>query len=263
MLKPLAQMPHDDIDSLLDGHNRRMELEDVAVLLGALKTGLVEAPGEEASRRHLAAIVWASSEAAATRSHARGSAQPARSRARGAKRGIGLRGRLPGLVARAMVAAVALSFLTVGLAFAGVVDLPDPAEDALAKIGVTLPESGSVPSTDQLPADADDTAVAVIGAIETYLPQLQEGTISGCEFGAFVSAAATGDEAEASHCAALGLATASEGEGNAGHASGEQAEVGQSAAHGGSETGDQASSGGRSVAEEASSGKVPEDHPGS
>lgn len=262
MLKPLAQVPHEDIDSLLGGHNRRVELEDVAVLLGALKTGLVEAPGEEASRRHLAAIVRASGAAAATRSHGRGSAQPARSRARGARRDIGLRGRLPGLVAKAMVAAVALSFLTVGLAFAGVVDLPDPAEDALAKIGVTLPESGSLPSTDQLPADAGDTAVAVIGAIETFLPQLQDGTISGCEFGAFVSAAATGEEPDASHCAAPGLATASEGEGNAGHASGE-AEVGQSAAHGGSETGDQASSGGRSVAEEASSDKVPEDHPGS
>lgn len=272
MLRPLSHVRDEDLDLLLAGHHRHEELEDIAVFLGGLKDAVAEAPGEGASRRHLAAIVQVAGEAAARSYVLDGRAPRERSRAR--RWSPVLRTRFVRVMARALVLAVGASFLSVGLAFAGVVDLPEVADDALARVGVTLPEQAgdpeteSVPSTEQLPEDADETAFAVIGAIQTYLPQLQDGTISGCEFGAFVSAAASGEEVDANACSAAAAAGEQETVGAEGGAeTGDQASSGgksvadqaeQGALEGSSETGDQASTGGESVADDASGGEASE-----
>jgi len=270
MLRPLSHVRDEDIDLLLAGHHRDEELGDIAAFLGGLIDAVAEAPAEGASRRHLAAIVQVAGEAAA-RGHVLDSrARLERSRAR--RWSPVLRTRFVRVMARALVVAVGASFLSVGLALAGVVDLPEVADDALARVGVTLPEQAggpeteSVPSAELLPEDADETAFAVIGAIETYLPQLQDGTISGCEFGAFVSAAATGEEVDTNACSASAAAGEQETVGAQGGAeTGDQASSGgmsvadqaeQGALEGSSETGDQASAGGESVADDASGGQA-------
>lgn len=272
MLRPLFHVRDEELDLLLTGHARHEELQDIAALLGRLKDFLAEAPGEEASRRNLAAIVQLADETAG-----RGYAPDClarRDRSPTRRWSPVLRYRFARGVAMALVAAVGASFLTVGLAFAGVLDLPEVAGEVLGKVGVTLPEQSggpeteSVPSTEQLPEDADETAFAVIGAIQTFLPQLQDGTISGCEFGAFVSAAAQDEEVDASHCAASNETTGEQVAGTAGGPeTGDQASNGgrsvadraqQGGLEGGPEIGDEASGGGQSVADEASGGEVSE-----
>jgi hypothetical protein len=273
MLRPLSPVCDEDLDLLLTGHHRHEELQDIAAFLGGLKDALAEAPGEGASRRHLAAIVQVAGEAA-TRGHVLDGRAPLDG-SRSRRWSPVLRTRFVRVVAKALVLAVGASFLTVGLAFAGVVDLPEVADEALTKVGVILPEhvggpeTESVPSTEQLPEDANETAFAVIGAIQTYLSQVQDGTISGCEFGALVSAAATGEVADTSHCAASDDATGAQQIAGAegGPETGDQASSGgqsvadqaeQGALEGGPETGDQASSGGESVGDEGSGGEASE-----
>jgi hypothetical protein len=119
-------------------------------------------------------------------------------------------GRPVRLMARLGIVAAAFGLLTGGLALAGV-DLPvlpdrasDESRDAGVK-GATKEGEGAtedviVPTVDQLPENAGDTARNVIATIETNLPLLNDGELSGCEFGAMVSAAARGLDADTSHC---------------------------------------------------------------
>jgi hypothetical protein len=97
-----------------------------------------------------------------------------------------------GLLSRLIVVAAVLGLLSGGLALAGV-DLP--------LFGDGNGAGGSaVPSADRRPGSAGDIAVSVIEAIETNLPLLRDGEISGCQFGAMVSAAARGTEPDETHC---------------------------------------------------------------
>jgi hypothetical protein len=110
------------------------------------------------------------------------------------------------LIARIAIAAAAFGLLTTGLAIAGVglPILPDPAPER-AREAVATPNDQSdhetnSPSVDQLPENASDTAVGVVSTIEANLQMLQSDQMSGCEFGAMVSAAARGTEPASSHC---------------------------------------------------------------
>jgi hypothetical protein len=133
-------------------------------------------------------------------------------------------GRPVRLMARLGIVAAAFGLLTGGLALAGV-DLPvlpdrasDESRDAGVK-GATKEGEGAteeviVPTVDQLPENAGDTARNVIATIETNLPLLNDDELSGCEFGAMVSAAARGLDADTTHCQEGGDAesTASQGD---------------------------------------------------
>jgi hypothetical protein len=65
------------------------------------------------------------------------------------------------------------------------------------------PDSSKCPdegTMQESPEEKSDTAVRVLAVIETNLPQLKNGEISGCEFGAMVSAAARNVEPDPSRC---------------------------------------------------------------
>jgi hypothetical protein len=115
-------------------------------------------------------------------------------------------------LARLAIVAAAFGLLTGGLALAGV-DIPglsdrvpDESSDQGAKTkGDTRGAEDStgeviVPSVDQLPENAGDASRNVIATIESNLSLMHTGELSGCEFGAMVSAAARGAEADSSHC---------------------------------------------------------------
>ena len=99
-----------------------------------------------------------------------------------------------GVLARLGAAAAGLALLTGSLALAGVdlPVLPDRASDDIEETGVA--EGGDDED------DRSETAVRVQAAIQSGLPMLQAGDISGCEFGAMVSAAARGVEPDTSKC---------------------------------------------------------------
>src|SRR5918999_1642237 len=147
-------------------------------------------------------------------------------------------GRPIRLIARLGVVAAVFGLLTGGLALAGV-DLPvfsdrssDKAKDAGAE------------EADDVSDSLSDTAQRVQAVIETNLPLLHEGQISGCEFGAMVSAAArdvepdtskcqgeTDDGSQGSEASAKGKARAEEAKA-AGQAKGEEASGGKANAGG-------------------------------
>ncbi|HXF73846.1 MAG TPA: hypothetical protein VNO79_14710 [Actinomycetota bacterium] len=230
-------MSGEELDLLFEGRVPHEGLEDVAALLGALPAALAEPPDEAVAQRHLAAIAEAAARTA-VQAPVPGTRVEER-RPRTSRRWIPMPvARRARVLIAGLAGALVLSLLTTGLAVAGVVELPEPARRALEAAGVPLPsqggeDGGSAPSPDQLPEHADDTAFAVLGAIATHLPELREGTISGCEFGAAVAAAAGGGDGDTSHC--------THGEEVAGEA---PAGVARGAA------GREASTGGRSVAEQ-------------
>jgi hypothetical protein len=103
-----------------------------------------------------------------------------------------------GVLARLGAAAAVLAVLTGSLALAGV-DLPvlpdrdsDTAGESREKTGEADAAAGD--------ENRSETALRVQAAIEANLPLLQSGDISGCEFGAMVSAAARGVEPDTSKC---------------------------------------------------------------
>ncbi len=269
MVRPLRDVSDEELDRLLDGGEPRPELADVAAFVRGLPAALAEAPGEAIARRHLAAIVDAA--ARTPTPDPAGEAPAERGRPRSARRWIPVsRSRSLRVLVAGLAGAVVLSLLTTGLAVAGVVELPEAARQALEAAGITLPARGAqvddVPSPDQLPEEADETAVAVLGAIAQNLPGLRDGSISGCEFGAAVAAAAGGGDGDTSHCpdgegtgaAQAGSAgAADDGVPGGGRSVAEQA---RTAAQEGRARGEEASAAGRRVAEEASG--APADVPG-
>jgi hypothetical protein len=122
------------------------------------------------------------------------------------------------VMAKLATATAGLALLTGGLALAGV-NLPllpnpssDRAREAVAISHQRSDDENNAPGVDQLPEDANDTAVSVVSAIETNLIVLQRGEISGCEFGAMVSAAAHHVKPDSSHCSNAGTAQELPGE---------------------------------------------------
>jgi hypothetical protein len=143
------------------------------------------------------------------------------------------------------------------------------------------PDEGTVQES---PEEMSDTAERVLAVIETSLPQLKNGEISGCEFGAMVSAAARNVEPDPSRCSrseedVVGVDThASKSKGHRpakdkaradeakshGQAQGEEASGGKANAGGnangasdaGQGTADEAQSQGQAQGEEASGGKA-------
>ncbi len=232
MVRPLPG--EEELELLFEGRVPDEGLAEVAGFVQALPASLAEPPDEAVARRHLAAIAEAAARTAA-QAPTPGTRLEER-RPRTSRRWIPMPVARPARVLIAGLAgALVLSLLTTGLAVAGVVDLPEPARRALEAAGIALPsegdeDGGSTPSPDQLPEDADDTAFALLGAIAAHLPELRDGTISGCEFGAAVAAAAGGGDGGTSHC------TGGASEARPGRA--------------GAAAGQEASPGGRSVAEE-------------
>jgi hypothetical protein len=102
-----------------------------------------------------------------------------------------------GVLARLGAAAAGLALLTGSLALAGV-DLPVLPDMASGNSEDAAGEGGAGGGEDQ----RSETAARVQAAIQSGLPRLQAGEISGCEFGAMVSAAARGLEPDTSHCTA-------------------------------------------------------------
>lgn len=129
-------------------------------------------------------------------------------------------------------------------------------------------EDDEIPSPDQLPSSASDGARRVLTAIQDNLPLLGTGELSGCEFGALVTAASQNTAPDFSDCPArsgaagnrqssAGQATA-EQQSTAGKAKGaEQSSAGQATAEGQSSAGkakaETQSSAGKAKAEEQSS----------
>jgi hypothetical protein len=182
------------------------------------------------------------------------------------------------LIARLGIVAAAFGFVTGGLALAGVdiPVLPDRASDKASEVvgehateeTEEATEDVIVPSVSQLPENASDTAKRVQAVIETYLRLLHEGEISGCEFGAMVSAAARTVEPDTSRCdkdsddnggsqgseaSAKGKARAEEAKA-AGRAKGEEASGGKANARGKSDAGSEKSEGQSEAGSENSGG---------
>jgi hypothetical protein len=159
---------HDEMRPL-----RRRDIDDpeFSELVEEIRAAYVRGPDRAVETRHVSAIA---SEAK------RISLAPMKGRSR------------LGLLSRLGVVAACLALLSAGLALAGV-DLP-VLEDADGAAG------GAAPSVVRLPDSASDNAVSVIETIQTNLPLLKEGEISGCQFGAMVSAAARGTEPDDARC---------------------------------------------------------------
>lgn len=254
---------------------RDIDEPEFSTLVDELRSAYVREPDPEVGSRHLAAMLEQAKSVPVA------PASPPSLERR----------RRFGLIARLGIAAAGFALLSGGLALAGV-DLPvlpegarEPARETV-KSGETEETSDDVivPSVDVLPDDVSDTAVSVLETIEATLPLLQDGDISGCEFGAMVSAAAREVEPDTSHC--KDGASASEGAGGskgaeasaegraradaakaAGQAKGEAASGGKANAGGRSDSGsgpsgggkanaDQAKAAGQAKGEEASGGKA-------
>jgi hypothetical protein len=226
---------------------RDIDDPDLSSFVEEVRSAYLRAPDPEVGSRHLAAIV---DQAKAVPT------APTRK---------AMRGRI-GLIARVGIAAAGFGLLTGGLALAGV-DLPmlpdtvsDTAREAVAEHRAEVSSKDViVPSRDQLPDEAGDTAVAVLETIEANLPLLQDGDISGCEFGAMVSAAARDVEPDTSVCKDGDSAPGgSESAGDraeaakaAGRAKGEAASQGKAEAGGKSDAGSENPGGGKAKAQEA------------
>ena len=149
------------------------------------------APGQDVEARHIAAML----EQARVTPDA-----PLATGQRRARRRVGV-------LARLGAAAAGLALLTGGLAVAGA-DLP-----GLPRLPGGGPASDEASASDRQTGDVEEdiggggrseTALRVQEAIEMNLPSLQAGDISGCEFGAMVSAAARVTEPDTSRCAGAG-----------------------------------------------------------
>ena len=261
---------------------------DLAPTVEEIRTLFRQPPGGAVETRHVAAMVEHAEAAPAVLGVERSPV-----------------GRPIRLIARLGVVAAAFGLLTGGLALAGV-DLPvfsdrasDKAKDAGAEEADDTTEDVIVPSAGQPQGTDDDetaaatdsrsdTAQRVQAVIETNLPLLHEGQISGCEFGAMVSAAArdvepdtakcqeeTDDGSQGSEASAKGKARAEEAKA-AGRAKGEEASGGKANAGGndngasqgskseggsensaqGMEKSEEAKAAGQAKGEEASGGKA-------
>jgi hypothetical protein len=109
------------------------------------------------------------------------------------------------VLAKLGAAAAGLGLIAGGLALAGVdlPVLPDPTSD---KAREQIDRSSAVDTAD----GRSEIAVRVQATIAAHLPSVRAGEMSGCEFGAMVSAAARGITPDSSHCRAT---TAESGEG--------------------------------------------------
>ena len=203
---------------------------DLAPLVEEIRTLFRRSPAPAVEARHVSAIVELAQAAPAVPSPER---EPG--------------GRPLRTIARLGLVAAAFGLLTGGLAVAGV-DIPilpdrasDKAEEAVAKGDRDEGEDATGPTVDQLPEKASDNARDVITTIETNLPRLHNGELSGCQFGAMVSAAARDVEPDTSKCA--------EHDGDGGSKGSEASAKGKARA-------EEARAAGRARGEEASEGKA-------
>jgi hypothetical protein len=244
---------------------------DLAPTVEEIRTLFRQPPGEAVETRHVAAMV----------EHAK--AAPAVLRAERSPVGRPIR-----LLARLAIVAAAFGLLTGGLALAGV-DIPVLPDRASDKAEEAVGEDAQEGETTAAASESrSDTAERVQAVIETNLPLLHEGQISGCEFGAMVSAAArdvepdtskcqgeTDDGSQGSEASAKGKARAEEAKA-AGRAKGEEASGGKANAGGndngalqgskseagsensaqGMEKSEEAKAAGQAKGEEASGGKA-------
>jgi hypothetical protein len=146
-----------------------------------VRSACLGAPGPEVQARHIQAIVEQARRIPEVPTVASG--------------GVGRRSRPLGVLARLGAAAAILALLTGSLALAGVdlPILPDGTSD-------DSPAHESRPEPTREDATRSETAEAVQAAIRSSLPMLKVGDLSGCEFGAMVSAAARGVEPDTSGC---------------------------------------------------------------
>ncbi|HZA41826.1 MAG TPA: hypothetical protein VFA00_14510 [Actinomycetota bacterium] len=150
---------------------------EFASLAEEIRSACLGAPGPQVQARHLRMIIEQTRAAPETPYIVR-PPTPRRSRPHG-------------VLAKLGVAAAGLALLTGSLAVAGV-DFPILPDRASDKAGDS--------SAGKEGASLSETAQRVQSAIEANLPLLQAGDISGCEFGAMVSAAARGVEPDTSRC---------------------------------------------------------------
>ncbi|HVL32960.1 MAG TPA: hypothetical protein VM600_05200 [Actinomycetota bacterium] len=165
----------------------------------ALHAAYGAGPGGELRDRHLAAIVEESRAVA-------GSPVPSRVRT-----GPVLRRRLVSIGIRVAAAAFTVSAATTGLALTGAVTLPEPARDALSKIGIQVSDGeapgtsrgGTATQTDGGSPSAKSSAAGVRAVIEAT-PTSERG----CAFGRAVSSAANGKTRDKDSCDKDDAATA-------------------------------------------------------
>jgi hypothetical protein len=244
---------------------RDIDDPDLSALVEEVRSAYLREPDPEVGSRHLAAIVeQAQAVSAAPTTGPSAERKPITRRL--------------GLIARVGIAAAGFGLVTGGLALAGVnlPMLPDTASETASEAVAAdraqetkgPSEDVIVPSAEQLSDEASDTAVAVLETIEANLPLLQDGDISGCEFGAMVSAAARDVEPDTSHCrhggpgaeapgVSKGAGASAEGRARAeaakaaGQAKGEAASGGKANAGGKSDDGAENLGGGKAKADEA------------
>jgi hypothetical protein len=111
---------------------------------------------------------------------------------------VGRASKPVGVLARLGAAAAALAVLTGSLALAGV-DLPVLPDRDSDTAGESREKTAEADAADG-DENRGETALRVQAAIESNVPLLQAGDISGCEFGAIVSAAGRGVEPDTSKC---------------------------------------------------------------
>jgi hypothetical protein len=230
------RMSDEDVERLFMGFPPESDedLRDLAEFLADASETLTRPPRAEVQATHLSLLAGAirTPSAGPQGPPPRGpaaAAQPAgRSREHGFMRHPAVR-----WASKVALAAATLVLLTAALALAGV-DLPGTAaETAFDKVfGIELPNQGDgAVDPSALPGGASDTAVSVL----TTIDEMRSGEGTGCAFGAAVSAAARGTEADASHCRSAGsddegAGPSSTGSGNGSHSEGGLGTAGEASA---------------------------------
>lgn len=167
----------DDDDALRSRANDPLFSAFVAAVKGTYETP----PAEAVERAHIASIVEASA------SVSRGEIDSTTPR-----RVHVLRRKMISMSVRFVAAVFGISALSTGLAYTGVVTLPEPARDALQTVGIDVPDGDAAneQGTESGRSSADD----VHAVIESTPPSAR-----GCEFGQRVSAAASGKDKGTDH----------------------------------------------------------------
>jgi hypothetical protein len=222
------RMSDEDVERLFMGFPPESDedLRDLAEFLADASQTLTRPPRAEVQATHLSLLAGAirTPSAGPQGPPSRGPAAAAQPAERSRREHGFMRHPAVRWASKVALAAATLVLLTAALALAGV-DLPgSAAETAFDEVfGIELPNQGQgAVDPSELPDGASDTAVSVL----TTIGEMRSGEGTGCEFGAAVSAAARGTDADASHCTSAGSDEEGAGPSSTGSANGSHSEGG-------------------------------------